>query len=255
MIPNFLLLIVSIGGSPLNPNAHISNPAANSRSAGGALCAVRCVDFILQLYERDRPSFHELVREMAASDPDSESSISMLSIQHSLENRNVGTLAIYLPPAATLAWDHAAVVHFEDSKYPMGHFAIWLPTSDESHVHLWPADGAAAAVSMSRAEFDRHRTGYVLLASPTPIQPNSGLIKPNHPSRALLPLAGLCVLIATVVLIIVEQLRKRLVTRHLFRHPSSSSVGSDACLPSTTVATKCSTVLRDQCSEDQGDLQ
>jgi len=252
MIPKLLLLIASIVG--LEPNGGSSKPVANSRSDGGSLCAVRCVDFILQLYERDRPPFQELVREMAGPDPDSDSAMSMLSIQRSLENRNIATLAIYLPPAATLAWDHPAVVHFEDSKYPMGHFAIWLPSSDDSQVHLWLADGIAAPVRMSRAEFDRHRTGYVLLASPHPIQPSSGLIEFTQFRRGLLPLVGLCVLIATVVLIIAGQLRKRLVTRHLLCHASSSSFAGDTPLPSSTVATRCSTVLGNQCSEDQADF-
>lgn len=129
------------------------------------ICGPRSVRYLLSFYGHDE-DLYALVKEIQW--PDVSQGASLDSLARSLRKRGVYTSGVLLSDKAGLTWDYPSLVHFRATgESGLGHFAVWMPSSDCTQTRLW--SGLAGYEVMPTLEFNRVRSGEVLLTSPHPI--------------------------------------------------------------------------------------
>lgn len=144
------------------------------RNATRVVCGPKCVGYLLDYYQvSERPSLVALTRELQGRDIDQGTTLSVLS--EYLAEHGVHTVPIGLSGSARLNWRYPALVHLKPPiSGEIGHFVIWLPSSTSDEVRYW--DGDHGVVCVPQSEWQRKRSGSVLLTSPVKIESVDGAV-------------------------------------------------------------------------------
>ncbi len=164
-------------------------PAA-PKSKGDMYCGPRCVQFVLDHF-RSKVELIDLVREMQW--PNVEAGTTLETVRNALTSRGVYTAALDIAPHARLDWPHPVIVHLNASRGKLGHYVVWLPEPPRNEVVLWT--GLAGYHQGSEKQFQKLRSGAILLTSPTPIaHPESAIA--DRPAQWPVLASGLAVAVA-----------------------------------------------------------
>ena len=154
-------------------NSHVcsANPGGGDDSQSRIVCGPRCVQYVLQHYGHDA-DLVDLIKEIQW--PRLEEGASLETLSAALEARAVSTAALRLGSDVQLCSREPVIVHIQrrDGDAEGGHFVVWLPASNEAHVHYW--DGLNGIIVEDRASFARAASGVVLITSANPITETSG---------------------------------------------------------------------------------
>jgi len=143
---------------------------ANDRQVD-VYCGPRCAQFILKYFDRlvDDDLF-ALIQEMQSADPTS--GMSMRAIEIALNRRHIYTIAVRVRPEnlSQCTWECPIVVHLQregKTDAGLGHYIVWLPTSDNESAHLWL--GLRGIKQVDYDSFTKTMSGVMLLTSDKPI--------------------------------------------------------------------------------------
>lgn len=138
------------------------------------ICGPRCVGFLLEYYGRPEP-LDRLVREIQS--PDFEKGATLAQVDGALRTRGIFTAPLRLAPDAVLASPYPVVIHLrqETGGPSVGHYALWLPGSNEGECLVW-----SGLPGLQAGPWDKLRprmSGVVLLTSRGPIANPMGLVR------------------------------------------------------------------------------
>lgn len=174
-----LLLAGTANGAP--PDSDVRR-TSGTRLAGAMICGPRCVEFVAAYYGK-RLNLIELVRRMQPLNI--EDGCSLDNVCTELKNQEINFVPIKIDPGAFLQWKYPVIVHLAGHRWDQlsgtggpGHFAVWLPSSDGTHVDLWV--GPDQQKRLSEIEFEACRSGFVVLTSRTSISDPGLAIGVNH---------------------------------------------------------------------------
>ncbi len=150
--------------SGIGINADATEPAVSPRSRGDVVCGPRCVQYVLQHYGIDSDLI-DLVKETQS---DFEAGASLATLDDALRRRGVFTAALKLSPNAILQWPQPVLMHLSPETEGMGHFVVWLPTTDGSRSQVW--NGLSGTQTGLESVLSKKRSGYVLLTAAAEIR-------------------------------------------------------------------------------------
>jgi hypothetical protein len=157
-----------------------SVPASSSnrvRSSGDLVCGPRCVQYLLRYFGKGDDELKDLVREIQW--PNIEAGSSLSALEAALNKRGVFTRSLLISPQSRLCWRYPVLVHLPgDGDQALGHFVVWLPSSDILHDRIW--SGLDGVRSPSPARHAAVRSGAVILTSPTPIADPGVAVYDSH---------------------------------------------------------------------------
>lgn len=198
--------------SGIGINADATEPVPSPRSRGDVVCGPRCVQYVLQHYGIESDLI-DLVKETQS---DFEAGASLAALDDALRRRGVFTATLKLSPNAVLQWPHPVLMHLTPETEGIGHFVVWLPTSDRTQVQVWT--GLAGIQTGSESRLAAKRSGVVLLTSPTTIeQPTSAsasTIRWGGWSTWIM-WSGLLILVCTVGLVCRRTCRRAGIVKNL----------------------------------------
>lgn len=157
-------LMVAIGGLLPGRDVVSADIPAVTRSRGDVVCGPRCLQYLLRHYGIET-ELMDLVKETQS---DFEEGATLDALNEALRRRGVHTAALRLPSTAVIRWPHPVLMHLKSDDEGMGHYVIWLPTSERTQVHVW--NGLAGIQTGSESRLAAKRSGVVLLTSQTEIE-------------------------------------------------------------------------------------
>jgi ABC-type bacteriocin/lantibiotic exporter with double-glycine peptidase domain len=161
------------------------------------ICGPRCVQYLLQYYDRDSEDLIALVHEIQW--PEIEAGASLESIETALRKRGVNTFAMQIGPEARLTWRFPVLLHLAEEGRSQGHYVVWLPTSSSRTVDVWC--GLRGIERRGERDVATHRSGAILLTAPRVItDPDSAVSDVRWPSGIVW---GLLVVLVGVVLTLI----------------------------------------------------
>jgi ABC-type bacteriocin/lantibiotic exporter with double-glycine peptidase domain len=156
-------------------------------AANDNVCGPRCAWYVLRHYGH-AVDLIEVVRETQW--PNLEKGTTLAQLQAALERRGVHTRAVDVPKDVSLCWNHPAIVHLRNARGNIGHFAVWIPSSNSRRVHVW--DGLRGERTIPTAEFADERSGAILLTSPDSMRGTERIVvAPRCRPGVMLSLVGL----------------------------------------------------------------
>jgi ABC-type bacteriocin/lantibiotic exporter with double-glycine peptidase domain len=136
-------------------------------NTGDLICGPKCVKKILQWYKKEDEDIIRLVREIQW--PDVQKGASIGKIAQALEKRGIHTFAMKVKSSARIVWQYPVIIHIKPKKEQnIGHFVVWLPTSEKSVVSVY--DGDFGIFEYNERQWSNERSGSVLLTSIEPIK-------------------------------------------------------------------------------------
>ncbi len=147
---------------PLTANVRpaVASPARDT------ICGPRCVRFLLEYFDADdQPNSQllDLVREMQW--PNIGNGCSLDDIRVALERRSIAVSLQKVDCSQPLRMQSPAVVHLRADTEPIGHFAVWLPSSSATSVDLWTFPNGLTRLTGEEFAKVRHE---LILATPAP---------------------------------------------------------------------------------------
>lgn len=138
----------------------ISDSGTNSDT----LCGARCIHYVLRNFGVVQPDLPQLVERL--NWPQLNDPVTFDKLKAVLDEQEIYTLPLKIEPTVLIEWRHPVIVHMNGAA--LGHFVVLIPTADSNDtVDLY--DGLAGTVRVPQSEFQRERSGIVLLTSPQPI--------------------------------------------------------------------------------------
>ena len=134
-------------------------------NVGDQICGPKCVCYLLDYYEKPE-DIVSLIRELQW--PDFRRGTSLKNLADALEKRGIFTSVLQVSPYSRIVHSEPVIVHFKpESEGDLGHFAVWLPSSNGKTVHYWNTDGKVSEVS--ERKWREKGADAVLLTSSCPI--------------------------------------------------------------------------------------
>ena len=131
---------------------------------GDFVCGPRCVQYVLRNYGV-QSRLVDLVREIQW--PAIEDGATLDSLERAFNSRSISTCAITIAPGCQLNWPYPVIVHLKETDGQLGHFVVWLPTSQRSMADVWTGlDGIQRGSAFKLAA---KMSGAVLLTANMPI--------------------------------------------------------------------------------------
>jgi len=153
MARTLAIVAVFVGGVALLA-AFVPRGASTSATPADATCGPRCVDYILNKFDKSSVSLVELVRQMQV---ESGRACSLADIEQALTSRGVLCEELPLGPWSCFRWSGPAVLHVDGN-----HFVV-SEAADEDGVKVWWGDGSVETWTWSALRPRMSRL--VLLAS------------------------------------------------------------------------------------------
>ena len=97
-------------------------------NVGDQICGPKCVCYLLDYYEKPE-DIVSLIRELQW--PDFRRGTSLKNLADALEKRGIFTSVLQVSPYSRIVHSEPVIVHFKpESEGDLGHFAVWLPSSN-----------------------------------------------------------------------------------------------------------------------------
>ncbi len=150
-----VLLLAGVCSAPVAAQ----DPAA---STGEAICGPRCVEFVLNWY--DRPvEVSDLIWELQGGQSDRQVSASALDA--ALKKRGIHTQLVRISEWKSPTWSYPALLHMRNEN-GSGHFVVWVPPSEGKPSLLWD-NGAGFTKALTPSQSAR-LSGVAILTSREP---------------------------------------------------------------------------------------
>lgn len=203
------VLLLCVAGTPvlLMLRTGTSNAMATVQSAD-FVCGPRCLQYILNWYDKDEDLI-DLVREVQW--PDLEAGATMASLDKAMQSRGIHTFPMRVGADARFCWHSPVLLHLlgEGGESGIGHFVVWLPSSDATHANVWA--GLAGVQSGSAEALAGRCSGYALLTSGREItDPSSAVERAALSGLDIVALLSIASVATTIALLLMGFLKRRL---------------------------------------------